>query len=82
MVLGIQPLKEVLSEERNVFAAIPKRRQCNLKYVDAVEKILPESALFDEFSKAPIAGGNETNVKRAGLVVSDAPDFSLLKDAE
>ena len=56
-----------IRQGRNVFQAAAQRRYVKVDYVQAVEKVLPETALFDKFHEHLIGGRDDADVQGNGL---------------
>src|SRR5947207_12329402 len=55
-------LQNMIHQRLDVFRAIPKRRQVNLKTVDAIKQVSAKSAVSDHSVEIAIRGGNDADV--------------------
>src|SRR4051794_21220031 len=69
-------------DERDVLAALAKRRQMNRKHVQAVKKILAEFSDFNHRQWIAIRRGNNADVDVYQLGSADAEKALLLNEAQ
>ena len=59
-----------------------KRRQLDLKNIQAVEEVRAEAAFFDELLELLVGGGDAAEVHLDGMRAADAGDFPFLENAQ
>ena len=64
LVFPAIPVQKVGDEERQVFAAVPERRQLDFNGVDAVEQVLAEFVPGGQFVDGRIGGAYEPDINR------------------
>jgi hypothetical protein len=75
-------VEEVLRQQRHVVAPFAHWRRSHAKDAQAVEQVLAEAALGDVALEIMMGSGENAYVDLDGLVVADAPDFTLIQDAQ
>src|SRR5262249_17356693 len=79
---AVEPINEMLDEQRNVGLALPQGRQREVHDVETVEQVTTEAAGRDLARKVPIAAGDEPDVHAHRLGPTDRPHTALLDDTE
>src|SRR5947199_1726773 len=72
----------MLYQDRNVFAPLPQGWQFDMKYVEPVEQIRPERALFDHRLEILVGRGHTAKINLDDLVSANARDLALLQHAQ
>ena len=72
----------MLDQQRNVFLALTQRGQFDMEYVQPVEKVGPERALFDHVFEVLVGGGHASEIDFDDLIPADAGDLALLQYAQ
>ena len=73
----------MLEEERDVFDAIPQRRDVHADHVQPEEEVLAEVAGRDFFRKIAVSGRDQTNVDaRVRAIGADALNLAGLEEAQ
>src|SRR5215213_2923558 len=75
-------LEEVVDQNRNVVASLPKRWNVNRQHVDAVIEIVTEATVSHHRAQVAICGGDHAHVHVHFVCTTNAPDLSLLKRAQ
>lgn len=68
----------MFDQKRNVFLALPKRRENDMDDVKAVEQVAPEFSLFDEVEQALLGRSDDTDVDLDRIFPSNAFEFARL----
>src|SRR5262249_38959487 len=75
-------IEEEGEEDRDVFAALAKRRKDEPRDVEPIVEILAEALLGDGRQKLLVRRGDDAHVDPNGLVLADPSDLVLLNRAE
>src|ERR1700732_5638372 len=70
-------LEEVLHQQRNIFAALPQRRQIDADYIEAVEQVFAEAALAHTLAKLNVSGGDDAHVHLNFLYSAPGHDLTV-----
>ena len=79
--LGIL-LQEMLHQQRNIFAALPQRRQIDADHVEPVEKIFAELALPHHLAKIHVGRGDDAHVHLNFLHAAEVHELAVLQYAQ
>lgn len=71
---------KVLHEQRNVFAALPKRRKPKIQNVQPVEKVPTEGPAQRSLTKVSVRSGHNPNIDPDGLLTPNAHELALLQN--
>ena len=82
LVLPAISVQEAANEKRQVFAALPERRQTDFNGVDAVEQVLAEFVSRGQFVDGRICGADEPDIYGDGLVGAQAKNRAFLEYGE
>ena len=80
--VAFQAIKEMSGEQRNVFAAIAKRRNAQADHVQPVVEVLAKAALFDHSRQIAIGGGEDTNLDGNAVRSTHRPNLFFLQGAQ
>src|SRR5215208_4826658 len=72
-------LQKVIDQNRNVLAALAKRRHIDRQHIDSVIKIVTKATVRHHRTQVAIRGGNHTHVNTDLVCTTNTPDLSLLK---
>ena len=67
-----------MNQQRNVFAALPKRRNFNRKYIQSIKEILAKGSVADHGGKVAVRGGNHTRIHLNRLGTAEPLELLLL----
>src|SRR5688572_16387624 len=69
-------------EQRNIIRSLAQRGQLNGDDIQAVVKVLAESAVLDLLFERFVGGSQDAHVDMNGRVLADAADFPILEHAQ
>jgi hypothetical protein len=81
-VLGVDVAQDVLDEKGNVLFVFAKRRQVNVKDVQAEVKVLAQLAAADGLLRIFVGGGYDAHVDGSFRFASEAADFAVFENAQ
>src|SRR5690606_39002917 len=79
---GIDELREVLCEPRQILPAFAERRHLDLEDGETEEQVRAETPLVHLATKVAVGGRHDAHVDRAVARCPDAPDLALLEGAK
>jgi len=79
---GTELVQEMTGENRNVGGAVAQRRDEERNDVEAIEKILAETAVQNFLFEIFVGGGNDANIDADGLIGADRLEALLFEDAK
>src|SRR5205807_545264 len=72
----------MLNQSGNIFAALPQRRKCERKNIDAVKEILTEFSVSHQCFQIAVSSDNHANVNLNRFGCAYALNFPLLENAK
>src|SRR5580658_3138233 len=69
-------------QERDVFPPVAQRGQAQIDYIEAVEEILAEGALFDHDGEVAVGGGDDARLDGDAMRGAYRADFLFLQGAQ
>src|SRR5215469_8065788 len=69
----------MIHQQRNVFLALPQRRQVNCDDIQAIEKILTELAFAHQLSQIDVGGGDDPYVNLQLLHAAQVHELAILQ---
>ena len=71
-----------VGDMRNIFQAMPQRRQFDVKNIQPVIQILAQHPLFDRFERRTIGGRQHPHVHRNLILPAQAPDLGFFQNPQ
>src|SRR5215470_8765533 len=72
LLSGVETIEKMRGEDRNVLSPVAQRRHDHMEHIEAIQQVLPESALLHELAQAAVGCGNQSNVNRTPARLADA----------
>ena len=73
---------KIIDKKRDVFLALPERRDRDGENIEPVEQVFPESALPDLFLQIPVGGRNDPHIDLDGFGAAQPLKLAVLDDPE
>src|SRR5205814_1178438 len=73
---------EMVDEERNVFAPLPKREQVDRHHLEPIVEVSPEGLVVDGFLQVQVGRGDDPDIDADSPASTDPLDLSLLEHAQ
>ena len=73
---------KIIDKKRDVFLALPERRDRDGENIEPVEQVFPESALPDLFLQIPVGGRDDPHIDLDGFGAAQPLKLAVLDDPE